>query len=102
MANQTIIRPGAKNARSATQNGGHDAPAAHAPHLSAELHSRLILGAITAFRDGDFSVRLPGDWTETEGEIAVAFNQLISQQQRISKEVTRLSETVGKAAVHAC
>ena len=63
---------------------------------AAEARLRLILGAMVAFRDGDFSVRLPADWTETEGLIAEAFNQVIAQKQRISKEVTRLSETVGK------
>src|SRR4051794_3640092 len=61
-----------------------------------ELHMRLILGAVVAFRDGDFSVRLPTDWNATEGQIASAFNQAIAQKQRISREVTRLSETVGK------
>ncbi len=51
---------------------------------------------MNAFRDGDFSVRLPNDWASIEGEIAGAFNQVISQKQRMSREVTRLSNTVGK------
>ena len=29
---------------------------------SAEARSRLLLVAMVAFRDGDFSVRLPTDW----------------------------------------
>ncbi len=57
---------------------------------------RQILGALVAFRDGDFSVRLPIDWDETEGLIANAFNQAISQKQRVSRELARLSEMVGK------
>ncbi len=63
---------------------------------SLDAHSRLILATIVAFRDGDFSVRLPADWTGIDGQIAEAFNQTIAQEERISKEVTRLSETVGK------
>ena len=44
-----------------------------------------------------FSVRLPAaDWAETDGQIAEAFNQTIAPMRRISEEVTRLSETVGK------
>ena len=61
-----------------------------------EARFRLILGAMVAFRDGDFSVRLPMDWADTEGLIAAAFNQVIAQKQRISEEVIRLSEIVGK------
>src|ERR1700734_2012651 len=61
-----------------------------------EAHWRQLLSAIIAFRDGDFSVRLPADWEGTEGRIAEALNQVISQEDRIAQEVTRLSVTVGK------
>ena len=44
-----------------------------------------------AFRDGDFSWRLPSDWAGTEGRIAEAFNQSIAHEDRISREVERLS-----------
>src|ERR1700733_14131276 len=57
---------------------------------------RLILAAMVAFREGDFSVRLPADWTGTESRIAEAFNQTIAQKNRIAQEVARLSATVGK------
>src|SRR6267142_5933758 len=55
-----------------------------------------ILAAVVAFRDGDFSARLPLTWPGIEGRIAEAFNQTISQEERIAEEVTRLSVTVGK------
>src|SRR5450759_5373389 len=64
--------------------------------LSADDRLRLILGAIVAFRDGNFSMRLPTEWTATDGRIAEAFNQASAQKQRISTEITRLSVTVGK------
>ncbi len=63
---------------------------------SSEAHSRLILATIVAFRDGDFSVRLPADWTGMDAQIAEAFNQTIAKKEHILKEVTRLSATVGK------
>jgi HAMP domain-containing protein/signal transduction histidine kinase/DNA-binding response OmpR family regulator len=63
---------------------------------AANAHSRMILAALEAFRDGDFSARLPTDWAATDARIAAAFNQTIAQKQRISAEVTRLSESVGK------
>ncbi|RTL82160.1 MAG: hybrid sensor histidine kinase/response regulator, partial [Bradyrhizobiaceae bacterium] len=51
---------------------------------------------MVAFRDGDFSVRLPRDWPGTDGRIAEAFNQTLAHQGRITGEVARLSGTVGK------
>ena len=59
-------------------------------------HDRGLLSAIIAFRDGNFSVRLPVDWDGTDGRIAEAFNQTISHEDRIANEVTRLSMIVGE------
>ena len=55
-----------------------------------------ILAAVIAFRDGDFTARLPLAWSGIAGRIADAFNQTIAQEERIAQEVTRLSVTVGK------
>ena len=62
----------------------------------AEARSRQILKAFVAFRDGDFSARLPADWPGIDGRIAEAFNQTIVREESISREVRRLSVTVGK------
>ena len=62
----------------------------------SELRSRMMLAAMTAFRDGDFSVRLPPDWPGTVGQIAEAFNGAIAQEDRITQEAKQLSITVGK------
>ena len=63
---------------------------------SVEARSRLVLAAMVAFRDGDFSVRLPVGWAGTDGRIAQTFNQAITQKQRTSVEISRLSAAVGK------
>jgi len=68
----------------------------HSEENAIESRSRLILSAIIAFRDGDFSARLPLDWPGTDGRIAEAFNQTIAHEDRITKEVEKLSVTVGK------
>ncbi|MDP8998196.1 MAG: HAMP domain-containing protein, partial [Pseudomonadota bacterium] len=49
-----------------------------------------------AFRDGDFSARLPTDWTGIDGRIAEAFNAVIAHESRIAREVRRISAVVGK------
>src|SRR3984885_768680 len=63
---------------------------------SSEIRSQMLLEAMIAFRDGDFSCRMPSDWAGTEGRIAEAFNQAIAHEDRISREVERLSITVGR------
>ncbi|CAM5796716.1 HAMP domain-containing protein [Rhizobacter fulvus] len=61
-----------------------------------DARSRQILLALTAFRDGEFAVRLPADWDGIDGQIATAFNQTIAHEARIAAEVARLSASVGK------
>jgi hypothetical protein len=65
-------------------------------HHTAEARLRKILSAILAFRDGNFGERLPTEWPGTEGRIAEAFNQVIGNEERIAREVARMSTTVGK------
>ena len=61
-----------------------------------ESQLRQILTALVAFRDGDFSARLPADWGGIDGRIADAFNQTIAQEDRIAREISRVSVMVGK------
>ena len=68
---------------------------AHA-HDSAEARNEQLLAAMVAFRDGDFSVRLPTYWSGSDARVAEAFNQAIGYTERMSSEITRLSATVGR------
>src|ERR1700712_2552211 len=90
MSETTIVRDRKKF--SATDNGHGKTTAGDA----APARSRQLLMAMLAFRDGDFSVRLPADWPGVDGRIAEAFNQSLAHEGRISREVARLSVTVGK------
>jgi signal transduction histidine kinase/HAMP domain-containing protein/DNA-binding response OmpR family regulator len=65
-------------------------------HGANEPRSRKILDAMVAFRNGNFSARLPSDWDGTEGQIAAAFNQAVSCQQQLWQEMARLSRSVGR------
>src|SRR5262245_66256871 len=55
-----------------------------------------LLGALQAVRDGDFSVRLPGDWTGLEGKIADTFNEIVAANVRMADELERFGNVVGK------
>ena len=62
----------------------------------AEARSRQILTAMMALSDGDFEVRLPADWSGTDGRIAEAFNQAVRNAGHITSEAARVRTTVGK------
>jgi signal transduction histidine kinase/CheY-like chemotaxis protein/HAMP domain-containing protein len=68
---------------------GHAAPA-------RELDARMLLVALTALKKGDFSVRLPIEWEGVHGKIADTFNEVIEQNDKLARELDRLSRVVGK------
>ncbi|HEV8383741.1 MAG TPA: hypothetical protein VGQ11_02635, partial [Candidatus Acidoferrales bacterium] len=56
----------------------------------------LILASLQTMRDGDFSVRLPGDWTGLAGKIADTFNDIVGANQQMAQELKRIGQVVGK------
>src|SRR5438132_93223 len=65
-------------------------------HSSPGFEPRRLLTALVAARNGDFSVRLPSDWTGLEGKIADAFNDIIMSNEMMARELERVSHAVGK------
>ncbi|HEY1067017.1 MAG TPA: HAMP domain-containing protein, partial [Pirellulales bacterium] len=57
---------------------------------------KAMLSALTALKKGDFSVRLPVEWTGVSGKVADAFNDVVELNQRMAEELDRLSRVVGK------
>src|SRR5437868_597531 len=60
------------------------------------LDTSALLNALTALKKGDFSVRMPNDWTGVAGKIADTFNEVIELNERMARELERLSHVVGK------
>jgi hypothetical protein len=60
------------------------------------LDASLLLTTLVAFRKGDFSARMPLDWTGVAGKVADTLNSLIETEDRVSRELARLSRVVGK------
>jgi HAMP domain-containing protein/signal transduction histidine kinase/CheY-like chemotaxis protein len=88
-----------KSSFAATRGNGakpQPKPAGVLTEKSGKARSRQILAAMVAFREGNFSVRLPGDWIGTDARIAEVFNQTIAIDDRVAKEIDRLSLAVGK------
>ena len=60
------------------------------------LDTKLLLKTLMAFKKGDFTVRLPAEWTGEAGKIADALNDCIEQNERTAKELERVSRVVGR------
>ena len=60
------------------------------------LNTKLLLKALVAFKKGDFSIRLPGEWTGEAGKIADTLNDIIELSDKTAREVERVSRVVGK------
>ena len=60
------------------------------------LDRGALLKVLRAFRNGDFSARLPMDLTGIDGEIAEAFNDAVEMNETIAEEFARVRDVVGK------
>src|SRR2546421_7651098 len=60
------------------------------------LDQKKLLAALSAFKRGDFSVRLPDDWTGLAGKVADTFNEVIGMNQRLARELDRIGQVAGK------
>src|SRR5256885_1782553 len=60
------------------------------------LDLRKLLRALQAVRDGDFSVRLASDQTGLAGKVADTFNEIVSSNERLARELERAGQIVGK------
>src|SRR3982075_3905734 len=61
-----------------------------------DLDLRKLLRALQAVREGDFSVRLASDQTGLAGKVADTFNEIVSSNQRLARELERAGQIVGK------
>src|ERR1700726_3755118 len=55
-----------------------------------------LLNALVAFKNGDFSVRLPADRTGVGGKVYDALNEIFEQNEQMTEEFARISNAVGK------
>ena len=55
-----------------------------------------LLSALQLIRDGDFSVRMAGDSVGIEGKIADTFNEIVSANQQMAKQLELIGQVVGR------
>jgi HAMP domain-containing protein/CheY-like chemotaxis protein/signal transduction histidine kinase len=60
------------------------------------LDQKRLLRVLTDYRRGDFSVRMPSDLAGLPGKICDALNDTIQRNEKLAREIERLSNVVGK------
>jgi len=60
------------------------------------LSAGQVLKTLRAFKQGEFSVRLPLDQTGVSGEICQAVNDVIELNEKMARELLRINTVVGK------
>ncbi len=93
-ATTTAVAKGSTLPRPRRGGGGESSSAAKMPEDC--LDRRALLYALQAVADGDFSVRLPGDWSGLEGKIADRFNKIVAANQQMAGELARVGQVVGR------
>ncbi|HWB74477.1 MAG TPA: HAMP domain-containing protein, partial [Nannocystaceae bacterium] len=62
----------------------------------ASTHLPELLRALQAVRDGDFSVRLPGEWLGLEGKLADTVNEIAAANERMAQQLEHVGQVVGR------
>jgi signal transduction histidine kinase/DNA-binding response OmpR family regulator/HAMP domain-containing protein len=60
------------------------------------LDAKVVLSVLAQFMGGDFSARMPLDWTGLAGKVADGLNDVIISSQSLGTELARVSQVVGK------
>jgi HAMP domain-containing protein/signal transduction histidine kinase/CheY-like chemotaxis protein len=63
---------------------------------SANVDTKELIAVLTAVRKGDFSVRMSTENNAASASIATILNDIISQNENLTRELRRVSEQVGK------
>jgi HAMP domain-containing protein/signal transduction histidine kinase/PleD family two-component response regulator len=63
---------------------------------SKDIDARVALNVLTAVKRGDFSARMPANWTGNAGKVASSMNDIIESNQSLEREIRRLGRRVGK------
>ena len=68
----------------------------HGSDMPPHEYLTAILQSLQTMKDGDFSTRLPGTWTGLPGKIADAFNEIVTSNEAMARELKRVGQSVGK------
>ncbi len=64
--------------------------------ISGSVDPKVLLGVLAQVKSGDFSARMPLEWTGVAGKVADGLNDVIIANQALEAELARVSEVVGE------
>ncbi len=64
--------------------------------LTDTVDAKVLLGVLAQMRAGDFTARMPFDWTGLAGKVADGLNEVIIANEALGAELARVSDVVGK------
>src|SRR5471032_3013745 len=64
--------------------------------MAEQLDIKLLLETLMALKKGDFTARMPSDWTGMSGKIADTLNDIIDTKEQMVRTVTEVSRVVGR------
>jgi CheY-like chemotaxis protein/HAMP domain-containing protein/signal transduction histidine kinase len=64
--------------------------------MAEQLDAKLLLATLMALKKGDFTARMPSDWTGVSGKIADTLNEIIETKEKMVSAVTDVSRVVGR------
>src|SRR6476660_251099 len=66
------------------------------PNGAVMLDEAVLLNVLSDVKSGDFTVRMPVEWTGVAGKIADRLNDVIAANEALGTELARVSRVVGK------
>src|ERR1700678_45365 len=84
------------------RNAGVSAPNGSVPSIQEErailgaVDSTVLLEALARIHGGDFTARMPVEWTGVAGKVADGINDVIVASQVLESELARISDVVGQ------
>ncbi|MEA2427285.1 MAG: hypothetical protein QOF37_913, partial [Thermoleophilaceae bacterium] len=64
--------------------------------LADTVDAKVLLSVLAQVKGGDFSARMPLEWTGLSGKVADGLNDVIIANQALGAELARVSQVVGK------
>src|SRR3984885_12080623 len=62
---------------------------------SGSVDLKILLTVLARVKEGDFTARVPLDWTGVAGRVAESLNDVIVANQALEAELGRISQVVG-------
>ncbi len=67
-----------------------------AASVADTLDPKVLLSVLAQVKEGDFTARMPLEWTGVAGKVADGLNDVIMANQALGVELARVSQVVGK------